>query len=659
MTQPTATRGRGLLRRLVLGAAALPLVLATMVQLAPPAAAVEPVGGCWIWYAGFPQSDISRSLALWADPKAAPKGPADHVVKLSKGPQAGGTAMITYSYNKGPKNEGPPAPVTGTFRFSVNGGTVVEKSVAFGTISTDESIPGKTLKIPWTVEPGENRIVFEGVTFAASGFDVRIDCNGQKSGTSQKNPRTHPAPTNIEATTTSNGVAPYEPPPVAETPDILDGILPCIPLLLPCDEATDPEPEEPSGEEPTDPPAEEPTDDPSTEDPSGGEPPDGEGGASGTPAQGSVKYACVIHPFEADFDYDPEIVVHGSRGSGDTVDLLATMSDLPGIAPVPIDGSMDVTLNGTVDGKPATFTGSSHVTAQPSAAVPVPDLKGKVASSADSMPVVIDTLAFNFPDLSVSGDCEPVQGQDLGEMTLGSGGLPGGAGGGAAPPGSDTTTTPATTPTPPTTTVPDEVAQAAGAAAAGAQDLGVVDLRVEGGVGFGELFGGSPSRSLVLLVENRSAQTVEDPVVFVTVAKSGGSAEPQRIEMATGPLAPGEQRRLQMPVTLDGAGMGSYTITGQIGTTQAGAFSAPWGSYPWGLLTLLGAAALLAIVGAIRRFSPPLPQLATAAATVPGGQAPAAAAGSEDAVIDLDRLDAWFARGRLARRRPRRRLLGT
>ena len=207
-------------------------VLASIPFLATPSYAVEPIGGCWVWYAGTPERDISSKLAPWANPQAAPAGPADHTIALSpSAPPAGSTGTITYSYNKGPENAGPAAQVKGTFRFSVNGGNVVTATVDFGTVSTGQTIPGKTMTVPFPVQQGKNDVVFEGVTFDASPFSVRIDCNGQTSGDATTNPRKNPAPTNVKASVTSSGTASG---PGTPTPDAGSGLcLPDLPLPLP------------------------------------------------------------------------------------------------------------------------------------------------------------------------------------------------------------------------------------------------------------------------------------------------------------------------------------------------------------------------------------------------------------------------------------------
>jgi LPXTG-motif cell wall-anchored protein len=128
--------------------------------------------------------------------------------------------------------------------------------------------------------------------------------------------------------------------------------------------------------------------------------------ASGTPAKGKVTFACVLNQTSSKFSYPATISVSGYRtSSGGDLNLVATMSDIPGIAPVVVDGTMDITLGVTVGGTKATLTGSTHAKAQPYQVVPVPTLSGTVAVSGDDLKVVAKTFRFAFPDMSIDADC--------------------------------------------------------------------------------------------------------------------------------------------------------------------------------------------------------------------------------------------------------------
>ncbi|WP_300678077.1 LPXTG cell wall anchor domain-containing protein [Nocardioides sp.] len=128
--------------------------------------------------------------------------------------------------------------------------------------------------------------------------------------------------------------------------------------------------------------------------------------ASGTPAQGKVTFACLLNQTSSKFTYPVTIAVSGYRPSGSsTLSLSATMSDIPGIAPVVVDGTMDVTLGVTVGGAKASLTGSTHAKASPYQVVPVPTLTGSVTTSGDDLTVVARSFRFSFPDMSIDADC--------------------------------------------------------------------------------------------------------------------------------------------------------------------------------------------------------------------------------------------------------------
>lgn len=199
-------------------------------------------------------------------------------------------------------------------------------------------------------------------------------------------------------------------------------------------EAPEPEPEP---EEPTPDPT--PTDEPSDEP---------KGDVEGSPAEGVIEFACVLSPpFNTEFDYNADVSVSGARAdAGDSkVNLAATFTELPGLAPVPIDnGKMRIMVDGTVDGEAVSFTGNSTVNAGPNASVPVPRLTATVETEADEAEVLIDTFRFEFDEmagLEIFADCD-AKDNVLGTMTIGVGDLP-------DPPGGDTPpgdTTPVSTP---------------------------------------------------------------------------------------------------------------------------------------------------------------------------------------------------------------------
>lgn len=153
--------------------------------------------------------------------------------------------------------------------------------------------------------------------------------------------------------------------------------------------------------------------------------------AAGKPAKGNASFACTLS-IGSKFDYDANITVSGFREKeGDDVSLVATMSNLPGIAPVPIDGSMDYTLEAEIGGKATTLTSTGDVHAEPNKEVPVTDLSGSVAVDGDALEVAVSAFTFDFPSAGIGAECVAER-TVLGEMTVGSERIEPGGGGGDA-----------------------------------------------------------------------------------------------------------------------------------------------------------------------------------------------------------------------------------
>ncbi|WP_262849069.1 hypothetical protein [Mumia quercus] len=151
---------------------------------------------------------------------------------------------------------------------------------------------------------------------------------------------------------------------------------------------------------PTVPPTTAPTQEPTTEPPAT-EPP----GNPGKPAKGKVAFKCELN-IGSKFDYNADLSVSGYRAKeGDPVSLVATMSDLPGIAPVPIDGSMDFSVDLSVGGKATTLKANSTVKVPPKADVAVPKLKGTADAAGDELEVKASGFAFDFPASNISATC--------------------------------------------------------------------------------------------------------------------------------------------------------------------------------------------------------------------------------------------------------------
>jgi hypothetical protein len=137
--------------------------------------------------------------------------------------------------------------------------------------------------------------------------------------------------------------------------------------------------------------------------PTSAEPPPA--GNPGKPAEGTVKFACTL-TIGSKFDYNAKMSVSGYRAKeGDPVSLQATMSKLPGIAPVPIDGSMDYKLDLSVGGTATALKATSNVTAAPNTDVSVPVLKGSVEAEGDELEVKASGFSFDFPSAGIGAEC--------------------------------------------------------------------------------------------------------------------------------------------------------------------------------------------------------------------------------------------------------------
>jgi len=137
--------------------------------------------------------------------------------------------------------------------------------------------------------------------------------------------------------------------------------------------------------------------------PTSAEPPPA--GNPGKPAEGTVKFACTL-TIGSKFDYNAKMSVSGYRAKeGDPVSLQATMSKLPGIAPVPIDGSMDYKVDLSVGGTATALKATSNVTAAPNTDVSVPVLKGSVEAEGDELEVKASGFSFDFPSAGIGAEC--------------------------------------------------------------------------------------------------------------------------------------------------------------------------------------------------------------------------------------------------------------
>lgn len=120
------------------------------------------------------------------------------------------------------------------------------------------------------------------------------------------------------------------------------------------------------------------------------------------------------------FEYNATIKLAGVRKTKTTkpVKLTATMSDLPGVAPLALDfdatSAMDVTV-GTVD---TVLKGKGHLkTSGPNEPAAMFPAKGTASTKSNSLPVTV--TAFEVEVLGNTIVCTPAEGQGaLGTLTL-------------------------------------------------------------------------------------------------------------------------------------------------------------------------------------------------------------------------------------------------
>lgn len=180
--------------------------------------------------------------------------------------------------------------------------------------------------------------------------------------------------------------------------------------------------------------------------------------------------------------------------------------------------------------------------------------------------------------------------------------------------------------------------------AAAADVLAVSKVAVVGSTGLADLFGGGPDRVLRFQVENISKADVIAPGLSIAVGK-GDDPDPIYTSDGFGRLEPGESLNVEIPISLSAGAFGVYSIAGQIGSGESGAFAITWETYPWGLFALNALGVLLVLFAVRRRFFAPAPSRVSAltaapgAAVVPSGSATDAGA----AVIDLAVLERWWA----------------
>lgn len=164
------------------------------------------------------------------------------------------------------------------------------------------------------------------------------------------------------------------------------------------------------------------------------------------------------------------------------------------------------------------------------------------------------------------------------------------------------------------------------------ETLTVSEVHIVGHAGFGELFGAAPRRKLLFVVKNAGTAAVTNPIVRIAIGRSQ-DIEPEAVSVPIGTLQPGDETVATVPIELPMAAFGHYHVIGKVGDAAAGRFTVAWTTYPWGLFVLNAFALALLVLGIRHRVLSGRP--------APYRPAPAAA-GADDAVVDLSAAEAWW-----------------
>lgn len=607
----------------------------------PPAmaAAVTPQGGCWAYVASGPALDappashLSTSLEPWAtDPAGGLK------LETGGGTAVDGTRTVTTTIVSGPVIG--PLDATGRayFLFSVDGAPLsAPVEVPF---EVDGGQPVEGLAADVTVPTGgagAHQVRLDGIYFDAPGR--RLACNGQQAGDpAGVNPATDPQPTDLVSSWTTvpsaslaiTGIAEQAVLTSARAGDAVSlsmaGLASSATAVISvC-------------------------------------------GTAGTCATAAGVVTA------ADGSATTTFVVPGNAPLGPgtvRVDDGTTRTSVPftvlGVQTLTASERLDadsttVTLGGTGwdPTRPVTIRGyagkdsSSAVTTDPPVTATV-DAAGAFTATYEvsddaTVSVIADQARTTVHIGSVylisgvvggavvpGGEDPPADGgddppADGGEDSPSDGGSGTGTDSGSGTPGVVTPVAPPQDiPLPPDLPVAEPGAPVPAPSEETAEDLAVSEVRLDGQATLSELFGGSPERDLVFIVSNLGEETVENPIVRVSVGRSD-DVEPQVVDAEVGVLDPGEQTVVTVPVSLPMAAFGTYHVVGQVGDTADGAFALEWTTYPWGLFALNALALALLAFGVRHRLG--LRRAAKAGAlALPGG----------DAVVDLTAADAWWS----------------
>lgn len=122
---------------------------------------------------------------------------------------------------------------------------------------------------------------------------------------------------------------------------------------------------------------------------------------------------------DSPFVYDATITLKGVRASktAKPVKLTATMSDLPGVAPVPLDYDAEGEMDLTVGAVTTVLKGKGHLKADAAAPAPMFPMKGAANTKSNALPVTVNEVALTVLGMTIA--CTPVEGQGaLGTLTL-------------------------------------------------------------------------------------------------------------------------------------------------------------------------------------------------------------------------------------------------
>ncbi len=135
-------------------------------------------------------------------------------------------------------------------------------------------------------------------------------------------------------------------------------------------------------------------------------------------SSGTVALACNV--IGSDFDFAATIKLAGVRKTktDKKVTLKAKISDMPGVAPVPINNDMTSKLSLKVGSSKATLSGKGHATAAASSPVPVQPAAGTVSNKKNTLAVTVTKLSMTIPDYAMTISCVPAESGALSTLRL-------------------------------------------------------------------------------------------------------------------------------------------------------------------------------------------------------------------------------------------------